>query len=383
VSAARITVGLPVYKGADLVGEALSCLQRQTFGDFEAIISVDGNDAETAAACRPFLTDPRFRMVVHPERLDWVGNFNWLLQQELKEFFCYRQHDDTTAPEFFEVLLRVAGQEPDAAAIYCDCQLRGGRSDIEIVPSITGEPLDRLFQYVARLPNIGAPVPLRGLIRRDAIREAGLVRTDEFRAAWQVFGWLARLLRWGNFRRVPQPLYYRLDHARSYTRAHWDEAHKASWTTLFTGLLDAAMGLCRTPDERLFFQQAILDRMIAFPPLWGTHEYKSTEQLVSECLDRLKYERNDHLLDVKEFPSIIGELQSRVGEITRIERSRWRRGIWQIRQRHRLGKLIYSKSRMRRVIYQTLHLLELLQKTKRWLFFAFRTEPRHQSELLG
>ena len=85
----RITVGLPVYKGADLIPKALDCLQRQTFGNFEAIISVDGNDAETAAACRPFLADPRFRMVVHPERLDWVGNFNWLLQQDLKEFFCY------------------------------------------------------------------------------------------------------------------------------------------------------------------------------------------------------------------------------------------------------------------------------------------------------
>ena len=54
-------------------------------------------------------------------------------------------------------------------------------------------------------------------MRRAAIRQAGLVRSDEFRAAWQVFGWLADLLRWGDFRRVPELLYYRLDHPRSYT----------------------------------------------------------------------------------------------------------------------------------------------------------------------
>ena len=78
----RITVGLPAYKGADLIGKCLDCLRQQTFGDFEAIISVDGGDAETAAAGGPFLADPRFRMVVHSERLDWVGNFNWLLQQD-------------------------------------------------------------------------------------------------------------------------------------------------------------------------------------------------------------------------------------------------------------------------------------------------------------
>jgi glycosyltransferase involved in cell wall biosynthesis len=80
-------VGLPVYKGADLIANALDGLQQQTYKNFEAIISVDGNDEESAAACRPFLSDRRFRMTVHSSRLDWVGNFNWLLEQDLGEFF--------------------------------------------------------------------------------------------------------------------------------------------------------------------------------------------------------------------------------------------------------------------------------------------------------
>jgi glycosyltransferase involved in cell wall biosynthesis len=366
MSTPRITVGLPVYKGADLITKALACLQQQTFGNFEAIISVDGNDGETAAACRTFLADPRFRMVVHPERLDWVGNFNWLLQQDLREFFCYRQHDDTTSPQFFEVLLRIADKEPHAAAVYCDCQLIGGRNDVESVPSIEGEePLDRIFQYIARLPELGAPVPIRGLIRKAAIRQAGLVRSDEFRAAWQVFGWLANLLQWGNFRQVAEPLYYRLDHARSYTREYWYGTHQAAWTTLFTALLAAAMRVCRTPEQRLFFQQAILDRTIAFPQFQQCNY--SAEKLATECLERLRYEGNTHLLDVKEFPSILQELQYRVDELKRIKPSRLRRGISQIRQRYRLGKLIYARSLMRRVAYQISHLLEMMDKTRRLL----------------
>ena len=200
----RITVGLPVYKGADLVAKALDCLQRQTFGNFEAIISVDGNDVETAAACRPFLIDPRFRIFVHPERLDWVGNFNWLLRQDLQEFFCYRQHDDTTAPEFFEALLQAADSEPNAAAVYCDCQYSGRSNRIEIARSIRGEPLDRMREFIERVPNLQGP-PIRGLIRRAAIRQAGLVKSDEFRAPLQMHGWLAKLLHWGSFRRVGRP----------------------------------------------------------------------------------------------------------------------------------------------------------------------------------
>jgi glycosyltransferase involved in cell wall biosynthesis len=355
----RITVGLPVYKGADLIAKCLDCLQRQTFGDFEAIISVDGGDTETAAACRPFLVDPRFRMVIHPERLDWVGNFNWLLQQDLKEFFCYRQHDDTTAPEFFEVLLQAGDKEPNAAAVYCDCQSTGGSQWLEIAPSIKGESLDRMRQYIER----PSAAPVRGLLRRAAIRQAGLVRSDEFRAYMQVFGWLAKLLRWGNFRRVAKPLYYKLDHAHNFTNQlqGWREDRKrAVRTTLFTGLLEAAMPLCRTPGERqLFFQEIVLDQIVLDRP---SNEPNSSGKLIAEFLDRLRYEGNIHLLGVEELPPL-QELQSRLDEIKLLDRSRMRRVIYQIRQRSRMGKIIYPKSRMRRVIYQTRHLLDMFKRS--------------------
>jgi glycosyltransferase involved in cell wall biosynthesis len=357
MSTPRITVGLPVYKGVDFIGKALECLQQQTFSNFEAIISIDGNDTETAAACRPILADRRFRMVVHPGRLDWFGNFNWLLQQDLKEFFCYRQQDDTTSRDFFEVLLRVADKEPRAAAVYCDCRNFGGGGDVDIVHSIKGEePIERLFEFITRLPNIGPPVPIRGLIRSTAIQQAGLVRSDEFRAAWQVFGWLARLLQWGHFRRVAEPLYYRLDHGRSYTRQHWDKVHRVAWTTLFTAVLDAAMRSCRTPEERRFSRELLLERIVAF----SRFQEKNTEAMMTEFLERLTYEGNTHLLDGQEFPSILQNLPSRMDELKR--RSRLRRGISQIRQRYELAKLIYPESPIRRFSYQIRHLMEMTEK---------------------
>src|SRR6185312_13457557 len=94
--------------------------------------------------------------------------------------------------------------------------------------------------------------------------------------------------------------------------AIWQGAAAKAWTTLFTGVLEAAMRVCRTPQERLFFQQTILDRLIAYPPFRDSTEVTSTEKLVAECLERLKYEGNTHLLEVKEFPSILEELQCRV-----------------------------------------------------------------------
>ena len=221
--------------------------------------------------------------------------------------FCYRQHDDTTAPEFFEALLQAADNEPNAAAIYCDCQYSGRSNRVEIAHSIRGEPLDRIFEFIERLPNLQGP-PIRGLIRRAAIRQAGPVRTDEFRAPLQMHGWLAKLLCWGSFRRVGRPLYYRLDRAESLTSdyiAGSEIRKRAEWTTLFTGLLEAAMPLCRTPQARRFFQQIILDRIVAYPNFRSSDEPNSSAKLIAECLERLKYEGNTHLLKAEELPPIL------------------------------------------------------------------------------
>jgi hypothetical protein len=357
----RITVGLPVYKGADLIGEALQCLQEQTFSNFEAIISVDGNDLESAEASRPFLVDPRFRMVVHSERLDWVGNFNWLLQQDLREFFCYRQHDDTTAPEFFEVLLRVADRDLKAAATYCDCQFRGVSNDLEVARTIQGETMDRMLRYLEYMPTA---VPVRGLIRREAIRHAGLVRSDEFRAAKEVFVWLAKLLRWGNFRRVAKPLYYKLDHPDTFSRQYEgtrEDYKRAVLTTLFTGLLEATMPLCRTVEERQFFQQTIVDQIVVYST---GNDPDASQILMTECLQRLNYEGNTHLLTEKELPAIIQGLQLR----RHIERSPIRKVSYRVRREAQLAMFIYPTCWWRRALFQVRRVLERIGgKVKRLL----------------
>ena len=238
------------------------------------------------------------------------------------------------------------------------------RSNLEIVPSIEGEPLDRMLQYIERLPRMSGP-PVRGLIRKAAIRQAGLVRSDEFRAPLQIFGWLAKLLRWGNFRRVAKPLYYRLDHARSFTSEYSgrpDDRKRAVWTTMFTGLLEAAMPLCRTPEERLFFQQIILDRIVAYPNFRPSNEPNSAGKLIAECLERLRYEGNTHLLRVEEIPAVLRDVERRLNETKLSELSRIGRGIYQIRQRSRLGRLIFPRSRTRRIGYQIRYLLERLRR---------------------
>jgi hypothetical protein len=201
----------------------------------------------------------------------------------------------------------------------------GGRTDIEIAPSIEGEPLDRLRQHIEQKH----PVACRGLIRREAVQQAGPIRGDEFRGLSEIFVWLAKVLRWGSFIRVPEALYYRLDHGDNFHKQWfgWPEERKrASWTTLFTGLLEATMPICTTPEERLFFQQFILDRIVVIRP-GQTYHYMAASshacgELIAECLERLAREGNIHLLGTDEIPKIL-QTQARVRAL-RAENARLR-----------------------------------------------------------
>jgi glycosyltransferase involved in cell wall biosynthesis len=356
----RITVGVPVYKGSDRIGKALDCLQSQTYGNFEAIISVDGNDEETAAACRPYLADRRFRMVVQPERLDWVGNFNWLLRQDLRELYCYRQHDDTTSPDFFELLLKTADAEPRASAIYCDCRHEpvGGRASIETFPSIEGHPWERLLFFFETYSNI----PLRGLLRSAGIREAGLVRTDEFRAPHQAYSWLAKLLRLGPFQRVPGAFYYKADLPQNYSNEFMRasaERRRAAWPTIFTGFLEAAMPLCHTPRQRLFLQRALLYRTVTSPRFFPQTEMIDSEALVAECMARLKQEGNAHLLNDTELPVVVKRLPPL--SLLR-DPPAWERAQYRLRERNTLAALIHSRSRWKRTIYRARYLWAMVAR---------------------
>jgi hypothetical protein len=221
---------------------------------------------------------------------------------------------------------------PDAAIVYADCQWHGGRDDLESAPSIEGDVLSRMRQHIEQKQ----PVAVRGLMRRGAVEQAGPIRGDEFRGLSEVFVWLAKLLRWGPFVRVPQPLYHRLDHSENYHKQWFDwpdDRKRGSWTTLYTGLMEATMPVCRTPEERFFFHQLILDRVAVVRPGQSYHYVADTPQaggeLMLECLRRLDAEGNRSLLDLP--AELTAELSAEVDRL-RADNRRLRRRLARQRQ---------------------------------------------------
>ncbi len=214
MEAPRILIGVPAFRGARFIRDTLKSIKQQDHGNFRVLISVDGDDAETAAACESFLSDPRFSLVMQNHRLGWAGNLNWLMSQQDYDLFCFWQQDDFTTRNYIAELLKAAMADPSAVCCFSDIQWVGLRHNLTTTPSVTGSPLDRTLS-VFELMN---GVPFRGLIRRSAIERTGPIRITEFESAFEEFVWVARLAREGSLHRVQGPIYYKRAHAEFHAR---------------------------------------------------------------------------------------------------------------------------------------------------------------------
>lgn len=111
----RVTIGVPVYNGAKLIGECLANLAEQTYRDFEVIISDNASNDGTTEICTEFCArDRRFRHIIHQQTSSANENFQFVRDAADCDFFAYRAFDDLCCPNFLAQLVPVLKTAPDA-----------------------------------------------------------------------------------------------------------------------------------------------------------------------------------------------------------------------------------------------------------------------------
>jgi glycosyltransferase involved in cell wall biosynthesis len=256
-----VTLAVPAYRGGDLIAETLASVRAQTHRDLRVLISVDGPDRATEEACRPFLDDPRFDLVVQPQNLGWVGNFNWLVDRADTAFWCYMQQDDLIDPTYLSALVSHARAHPQASVVYCDMQTFGDREQPVTMPSVGGSSSGR---QLALIHDHFAAVALRGICRLPSLRDAGRLRTHEVDDFASDAVWMSAMARAGELVRVPETLYRKRFHgANVHTAwARWPEERRVlGWIVHCTEMLDEAMACEADVDERRLLYDAVLLRL--------------------------------------------------------------------------------------------------------------------------
>lgn len=100
-----ISIGMPVYNGAQYIREALNSLLAQTFTDFELIISDNASTDATQSVCEEYARrDPRIRYVRQSENRGALANFQFVLDQAQGEFFMWAAADDLWENNWIETV---------------------------------------------------------------------------------------------------------------------------------------------------------------------------------------------------------------------------------------------------------------------------------------
>lgn len=237
IPATRVSVGVPVYNGANFLAEALDSILSQTFESIEVVISDNASTDATADICRAYAQrDKRVRVVRNRENIGAAPNYNQVFRLSRGEFFMIANHDDIHEPTFIEKCVAVLDENQEVVCAY------PLTVDIDEDGRITGElPSRPAFSSVDPQTRVwealkfgDEPMAIFGVMRSEVVARTGLMPSAP--SADRV--WLAELLMHGPFYEIPEPLFLhrefpeRSTHAAGIghaSMAWWDPARKKTF----------------------------------------------------------------------------------------------------------------------------------------------------------
>ncbi|NQS92056.1 MAG: glycosyltransferase [Chloroflexi bacterium] len=120
-----VSIVLPVYNGADLVGEALKSVMDQTYENFELIVINDGSYDDSGKIIDEYaIKDKRIR-VIHQENKKLPRALSRGFQEARGEYLTWISHDNRLKPDFLDKMVACLRRHPNWDMIYANQDLIG------------------------------------------------------------------------------------------------------------------------------------------------------------------------------------------------------------------------------------------------------------------
>jgi glycosyltransferase involved in cell wall biosynthesis len=226
---ALVTIGMPVYNGANYIAEALESVLSQTFADFELIISDNGSTDRTEDICRAFADrDARVRYVRNERNRGAAWNYNRTFALSDSLYFKWASHDDLCAPQFLEKCVSVLNSRgPQAVLCYPRTLLIDAAGHVtehylDNMDLAFAGPVKRLHHVLKYLDRCNC---VFGLMRSDALRRTRLI--GDFVTSDVVL--VRELALLGQFHEIAEPLFFRRIHQEQYAAAHTTDQQRMRW----------------------------------------------------------------------------------------------------------------------------------------------------------
>ncbi len=198
-----VSIGMPVYNGADFLRCALESLLAQDYENFELIVSDNHSTDSTQEICLDYIArDKRIRYFRNEMNLGAIKNFNKVFELSRGEYFMWHAHDDYREPNYISSCLKYIEENPNVILCCTDAlldEVKGYRRLQENFSTLGMSP-NRRFRKILWNNSCAS---IYGMIRSHFLRKTGLLRN--------VFGsdnlLLAELSLMGEFFQLPLVLF--------------------------------------------------------------------------------------------------------------------------------------------------------------------------------
>ena len=125
-----VSIVIPVYNGANYLGNAIESALAQTYRHTEVVVVNDGSrdNGQTQAIARTY--GSRIRYFEKPNG-GVATALNLGVSQMRGEYFSWLSHDDIYRPEKIERQLQALAGKPDGAIAYCDFSIIDAAGDVQ------------------------------------------------------------------------------------------------------------------------------------------------------------------------------------------------------------------------------------------------------------
>lgn len=171
----KVSVIIPTYNRAHLVGRAIQSVLNQTYQDFEIILVDDGSTDNTAEVIKKFQEkEKRIRYIKQARNKGAGAARNSGIKAARGEYIAFQDSDDEWFPEKLEKQIRVFENAPaEVGVVYTDMQriYRDGRIKYWHSPIVTPENIINTKTLDYQVSNIGI---LSALIKKECFDRVGL-----------------------------------------------------------------------------------------------------------------------------------------------------------------------------------------------------------------
>lgn len=106
-SKSSVTVGIPVHNGEKYIEKRIESIIKQTYQNFEIIISDNASTDNTSKFCEKFSKDEKIHYHKQKTNIGIFKNFNYLIANAKGKYFVIASVDDKWEPTFLEKNVRI------------------------------------------------------------------------------------------------------------------------------------------------------------------------------------------------------------------------------------------------------------------------------------